>query len=432
MDKAGAGSVAAATFWAFFVDQYASTSYIFIAPFVAPLFFPSGNYFVSILVFFVTYGSQLMVRPVGSALWGVRADRIGRKKLLTYTSLAVTLLLAAIGAFPDYAQAGVVAPLLLELDSLALGLVTGVLTASSHTMGFEQIREKRRGLMGGLLGSAPHASAVAGSIWFTVLAASVGVPAIVHFWWRVYFGVGILGLVLPVFIHFRVRESALFERVREKGMTVKDPLKQVFSPALRRHFLQAFLAASLWGIFIAGFGPLVPTYVFTTTSVPRASIGELVLGLQAGSMVTTWVGGFVSQYLGRKRTMLLGSILISVYAFSFHGLAGVGSDVAAAVGYTTLIGMVQGIGGGAYISFIAESFPTQLRGTGMAMSINLGQSTVGLFGIAVASLLSFGLTFPVVAVTASLLVALATFAFSVQAPETRGSMATEEAALAGT
>ncbi|MDG6923552.1 MAG: MFS transporter, partial [Nitrososphaerota archaeon] len=370
IDKSGSKTIVAAAFWSFLLDQYGSAAFIFITPFIAPQFYPSGNFFVSILVVYAAYGSQLIVKPIGAALWGVKADRIGRKRILVYSTLGISLLFAAIGAFPTYKQVGIVAPLLLELDSIGQGLITGALTASTHSMGFEHVREKYRGLLGGIVGSAAHASAIIGSVFFTFLALAVGAPAIAATWWRFYFGVGIIGVILPIMIHFKVKESALFVEVKEKGLAVTHPIRYLFAKAnnLRKNFFQAFAAASLWGVFIAGYGPLIPTYVFTTTKIPHGDIGEIVLAVQAGSMCMTLVGGTISQKLGRRNTMILGSFLVFVYAYAFFSLGQVGSNLFSALGWAALIGVLQGVGGGSFIVFMAERFPTQVRGTGMSIS----------------------------------------------------------------
>lgn len=433
IDKSGAKTIVAAAFWSFLLDQYGSAAFIFITPFIAPHFFPSGNIFVSILVVYSAYASQLMVKPIGAALWGVKADRIGRKKILVYSTLGISLLFAAIGALPTYKQVGILAPILLELDSVGQGLITGALTASTHSMGFEHVREKYRGLLGGIVGSAAHAAVIIGSVFFTFLALAVGAPAISSTWWRFYFGVGIIGVILPIMIHFKVKESALFVEVKEKGLAVAQPIRYLFAKKnnLRKRFFQAFVAASLWGVFIAGYGPLIPTYVFTTTQIPRGNIGEIVLAVQAGSLCMTLIGGTISQKLGRRNTMILGSLLIFVYAYAFYSLAQVGSNMFQGLGWAALIGVLQGVGGGSFIVFMAERFPTQIRGTGMSMSNSLGQTVVGIFAVLVTATVALGVKFPTVVIWAAIVLGIITLVFSVLAPESKGTIAKEEQQIVG-
>src|SRR5439155_19525275 len=68
------------------IEWYDFYLYATLAPFFAPLFFPSDNPTTSLLASFATYAAGFLVRPFGAVVFGALGDIIGRK----YTFLVAT------------------------------------------------------------------------------------------------------------------------------------------------------------------------------------------------------------------------------------------------------------------------------------------------------------------------------------------------------
>src|SRR3982075_1602840 len=103
-------------------DFYLSAT---LAPFFAPIFFPSDNPTASLLAAFATYAAGFLVRPFGAVFFGALGDIIGRKYtfLVTITVMGIATIL--VGFLPTYAQIGIVAPIALVLLRLLQGLALG-------------------------------------------------------------------------------------------------------------------------------------------------------------------------------------------------------------------------------------------------------------------------------------------------------------------
>src|SRR5579875_841253 len=142
------------TFLSFTVDQYSGFVLIVAAPFIAEIFFPSSNYAISLLLSFVTVATGYLIRPIGALLFGPHTDKVGRRNTMVITTTIVTLITAAIGILPTYAQAGLISPILLLVIRLLNGLFTGAMTTGTHTIGLETVKEKFRGIVGGSLSSS--------------------------------------------------------------------------------------------------------------------------------------------------------------------------------------------------------------------------------------------------------------------------------------
>ncbi|MGK0549951.1 MAG: MFS transporter, partial [Pyrobaculum sp.] len=73
----------------------------------------------------LVFATAFVVRPVGAVLFGHLGDRIGRKSTFLITLIVMGLATFFMGLIPTYAQAGIVAPLLLTLLRIVQGIALG-------------------------------------------------------------------------------------------------------------------------------------------------------------------------------------------------------------------------------------------------------------------------------------------------------------------
>src|SRR3954452_19314892 len=89
------------------------------------LFFPSFDPFVGTLAAFSTYAVGFVARPIGGAIIGHYGDRLGRKKMLVSTMIAMGLGTFLIGCLPTYSQIGAWAPIFLVILRFIQGIGLG-------------------------------------------------------------------------------------------------------------------------------------------------------------------------------------------------------------------------------------------------------------------------------------------------------------------
>src|SRR5437870_12839661 len=107
------------------IEWYDFYLYATLAPFFAPLFFPSDNPTTSLLASFATYAAGFLVRPFGAVVFGALGDIIGRKYTFLVTITAMGLATVLMGLIPTYAQIGLTAPALLVALRIIQGLALG-------------------------------------------------------------------------------------------------------------------------------------------------------------------------------------------------------------------------------------------------------------------------------------------------------------------
>src|ERR1700691_6481889 len=94
---------------------------LYVAPVVGALFFPSSVPTLSLAAVYASFAVTLLMRPVGSAVFGHYADVHGRKSAMFVAIVGVGISTAAFGLLPTIAQVGLIAPVLF----LVLRLVPG-------------------------------------------------------------------------------------------------------------------------------------------------------------------------------------------------------------------------------------------------------------------------------------------------------------------
>ena len=112
---------------------------LYVAPVVGALFFPSSVPTLSLAAVYASFAVTLLMRPVGSAIFGHYADVHGRKNAMFVAIVGVGVSTAAFGLLPTIAQVGFIAPVLFLALRLVQGVFVGGVVASTHTIGTEWV-----------------------------------------------------------------------------------------------------------------------------------------------------------------------------------------------------------------------------------------------------------------------------------------------------
>src|SRR5689334_6828833 len=95
------------------VEWYDWYAYSAFALYFAQVFFPAGNQTAQLLNAAAVFAVGFFVRPIGSWLVGIYADRAGRRAALVLSMVAMGAGSLTIGLTPGYDRIGVLAPVLL-------------------------------------------------------------------------------------------------------------------------------------------------------------------------------------------------------------------------------------------------------------------------------------------------------------------------------
>ena len=108
-----------------FIEWYDFLTFAALATSFGSLFFPHENQTAGLLASLATFGAGMVVRPLGSAFFGSLADKHGRRPVFIATIVLMGVATLGVGLLPTYAQAGLLAPVLLVLLRLLQGFAMG-------------------------------------------------------------------------------------------------------------------------------------------------------------------------------------------------------------------------------------------------------------------------------------------------------------------
>lgn len=343
-----------------------------LTPVISQLFFPSGDPLAAILSTLALYAVGFVMRPVGAIVFGRLADRHGRRIPLAISVLIMGVTTVLIGVMPTYAQAGVVAPLLLCLARLLQGLSVGGEFGTSASFLVEHAPRHRRGLYGSFAFFSSTAGSVLGAL--VVLLLTIWMPAdtLSGWGWRIPFLLGFPLLVVGLYLRYRIAESPEFEAVKAENARAKSPLRTLF----REHW-RAFL--TLIGICI-GFSvasataqAFVLTYVRSVLGLPAVQALTTVVLATTFGVGMVLVFGHLSDRYGRRAILLFACVLTVLLPYPsllVMGLSGFGSVL---VGQLILWVPVAAFGG-AIPALFAELFPVKVRASGFGIGYGFGSA----------------------------------------------------------
>lgn len=104
------------------VDHFDTSLYVFLAPVLAPLFFPNSDPVVSLIMAYSILATSMVTRPIGTYIFGMIAKIHGPTRALSYSLIGVGLATLMIGLLPSYSSVGIMAPFLLIIFRIFRGV----------------------------------------------------------------------------------------------------------------------------------------------------------------------------------------------------------------------------------------------------------------------------------------------------------------------
>ncbi len=334
------------------------------------LFFPSFDPLVGTLLAFATYAVGFVARPLGGIVFGHFGDRIGRKKLLMWSLIAMGLATVLIGLLPSYGSVGVWAPIGLIVLRVVQGFAVGGQWGGAVLMAAEHGDAKRRGYWA----SWPQAGVPMGSLLSAgILALMAGMQSEADFlaWgWRVPFLLSAVLVVTGWYIRNRVAESPMFEvEIEAAEAPPSAPVMEVFRERRRGVLIGAGLRV----------GENIVYYVLTVFSLTflvdvaaqsrSLALDALLIGA-AIQFISIPLLAILSDRIGRRPVYAFGAFGSAIFIFLFFPMLASGND--GQIILAIVIGLVLHASMYApQAAFITELFPTRIRYSGVSIAYQL-------------------------------------------------------------
>src|ERR1041384_3921439 len=331
------------------------------------LFFPALNSTSALLASLATFGVGLAARPLGAIVCGHLGDKLGRRNLMLATVSVMGVSSMMMGMLPTYASIGLWAPLLLVVLRILQGFALGGESTGAQLMAIEHASPDRRGKYSGLLGLCSPLSQIMANGTLLLLSSTMSPEAFESYGWRIPFLLSFILIVIGVYIRLKVSETPAFVELRNtRVVQVSRPLRD----ALRLHGRTGLR----WMLFFCGpaaiFYLIVVfslSYITKTLALPKQTGFLLLMGANVCAIVGALAGGMLSDRIGRRKALAVGSIATLVMLFVYFPILDTKSFVPMLMAMGVFLGFTQFQSGIQPVAF-AEAFPTNVRYSGSALA----------------------------------------------------------------
>jgi MFS family permease len=306
----------------------------------------------------------LVVSALGGALAGILADRIGRVRTLQLTVATYTVFTVLCGFAPNFET-------LLILRALQ-GLGFGGEWAAGAILVAEYASPRYRGRTVAFVQSAWAVGWGLSVVVYTVVF-SVASPDLA---WRLLFWTGVIPALLVIWIRRHVQDADTTTERRAKTIQ-RGSFGAIFrGDLLRTTLFAALLATGVQGGYYT-LASWLPTYLKTSRGLTVVGTGGYLAFLITGAFIGYVSGGYLTDLLGRKKTFLLFSVLSAGLIVAYTQIPNGANSLVLVLGFPLGFSMSAIFSG--FGSFLAELYPTALRGTGQGFTYNFGRGVGAVF-----------------------------------------------------
>ncbi|GAB2732451.1 MFS transporter [Sinomonas soli] len=344
--------------------------YSSFAVFFAPQVFSPKDPLAALLGAMAIFAVGFVARPVGGWLFGLLADRRGRK-----TTMLLTVALASVGSLliavvPTYQAAGALAAVVLLAARLIQGLAHGGEAPSAQTYLSEAAPKERRGVWASLIYFSGTLGICLGLLLGVVLGLVLPKADMAAWGWRLPFLVGALLGLYTLIARSRMPETEVFTQAPGR----REPAW----PAIRAHRRSALQIIGL------SVGATVCYYVWSVAVVQQAVVVHKMdptLALMASVasnlvlVATLPFWGRFSDRFGRRSALMIGTGVPMVLFVPLNAM--IGSSFLSLFLPATVILVFMGANLASSPAVMAELFPTRIRTVGVAIPYSVAVAVFG-------------------------------------------------------
>ena len=295
-----------------------------------------------------TLTATLAMRPLGAVIFGLLADRYGRRRPLMANVIFFSVVELLCGFSPNYT----VFLILRALYGIGMGGEWGV----GASLAMEAAPPRWRGILSGFLQSGYPLGYL-----LAALAARFIEPA---FGWRAMFWVGGAPALLALYIRSKVPESEAWKQHRAPSTrAILEVVKQNWKSAT-----YLVLMMTLMMFLSHGTQDLYPDFLRSTRGASPHTISYIAILYNIGAVIGTLIFGHFSEKVGRRRSMIC-ALIVSLVAIP--GWAFAGPIVIITIAACVLQAGVQGAWG-VIPAHLNELSPDQTRGLLPGLAYQLG------------------------------------------------------------
>lgn len=277
------GNALAASFLGWTLDAFDFFVLVFTIPAIAK------EFHVGIPAVAASITVTLAFRPVGAFIFGLLADRYGRRLPLMLDLVFYSVIEVLSGLAPNYATFLV----LRALFGIGMGGEWGV----GASLVMEKVPPRWRGVLSGVLQEGYAVGYLLAACCYFTVPPSWG--------WRPMFFIGGLPALLALFVRYRVKESAVWQKTRSESW---HGLGRAIVSNWR---LFLYLTALMMMMNFASHGTqdMYPTFLKEQRGFGPRQVAVIAVIYNVGALLGGILFGWLSDRWGRRRGMMVALLL---------------------------------------------------------------------------------------------------------------------------
>jgi MFS transporter, MHS family, proline/betaine transporter len=328
---------------------------------------PGAQQLLAFAVFAIGFGA----RPIGGLVLGTVGDRVGRRALLVLSIALMGVATLLIGLLPGYESVGVVAPLLLVFLRLVQGFSVGGEFTGSMVYTTELAGPSTRGFIAGLAAAGTTIGFMLGSASAWLVHATLEADEVTSWGWRVPFIASAIFVLIGLLLRRGLHETPAGEQAKAHRPPLFRSLVSDWVPMAQTFGIAAMTNAAYYLVF---------TYAAERRTSESSGGGSAFLLANTVSLATVLLakplGGWISDHIGRRRLMLLLTVITMVVMVPALQLMLEGESWMfgwAQILLAVPIGMALGLQG----AMLVELFPLRTRVTSMSFAYSVTLAIAG-------------------------------------------------------
>jgi SHS family lactate transporter-like MFS transporter len=247
----------------------------------------------------------LVARPLGAYLFGIWADKVGRRIPL----MVDVLFYSAVEFVSGFSTSLTMLLALRFLYGLGMGGEWGL----GASLAMEKIPVSKRGFYSGMLQVGYSFGYLVAAVAYFVITPIFG--------WRGLFFFGAVPGLIALYIRYRVGESEAWERTNQRLQVTRTPLRKVFfDRKVLVRFFYLVLLMTAFNFMSHGTQDIYPTFLKKGLGHSPHYAVYIAIIYNIGAIIGGVFVGALSQRFGRRRAIvgagLLGLLVVPLFAYS--------------------------------------------------------------------------------------------------------------------
>lgn len=347
------------------------TLYTVASVYIASALFDKSNPTSALLATLAVFAAGFLLRPLGGIVFGILADRLGRRTVLLSTMLLMAGASLLIAFIPSYESIGSWASGLLLCARLIQGFAHGGETTTSYAYIAEIAPPKRRGLWSSTVFFAVGSGSLLATFYMALLTSMLSTEQMQDWGWRIPFATGGLLAVVALWLRRNMMESdhspstcsaTQHATCWSRGQVLQHGVRLfLYEAGATLTYYTWVTSASIYAMSVKGMDP--------HNAFMMSCVAQVIY------LAFLPVCGWVSDQVGRKVCALISLLGIAATLFPLWGL--ISSEP-----WTLMVAQTAGLMLVAFITgckpaSISEQVPTRYRTRMFGVCISLGVAVFG-------------------------------------------------------